>query len=810
MKENDKFRDLEGGNTEVVDVNSKSNSGRVIKDLSGNQWWMERMRPGQGIEEGIHLLKNELSGNNFSWNAASIPGDVYTDLYKAGEIDDPFWGRNMGKCKWVQDYEWWYNYGFNIPDEMEDKDVTLLFEGVDYSCEVWLNGYYLGRHEGMMSPFKFNVTEFIDKTKPHVPNNLIAIKLDPPPKNQKNFAGLKHNFAGDYLTGVIPFGIWQPIKLIATDSIFIDGYRVESKVYGDKKADLEFEVEVTSIGVVEENITINIEVCREDKKYTVAKEITLATENSKHTLNLSIEDADLWWPYELGEPNLYDVNIKAIRNEKVLDEINERFGIREIQMKMNPGFNEDEAENPWTFVINGKEMFLRSACWGGQPSFFYGRNSREKYEFYLKEAKECNINNLRIFGWHPAETNDFYEVCDELGITVWTNFSFATQVFRDDDEYLQKVDAEIAEIVKTRRNHPSTLMWMGGEEVYFSEAHVQSNNRKLMERIGDITRSLTNVPYGDASPLSSREGIRMGYKTKESAHANSHYYAAGAVFMEDYYPHLDYCIIPELTAASSPNVESLKKFIPENELWPMGLSYGYHAGDMDILKILNYEVFGDMKLNSLEEFVEATQIAQGTIFQYALEHFRRSKPHVSGVALCHFITNWPIIKWDLIDYYGEKKKSFEMVKKSYQPLLPSMEYKKRRWLPGELFEANLWIVNDYYKIYSDLQMVCTVVDTKGNEVINKIITVDIGENSSNQVSKVEWTVNGTIGESFNVKLELIDSNRVVLAENDYMVLINDQEASKTEALRLYNESRVLRDEYGRGYYRYALDQIKFR
>lgn len=57
------------------------------------------------MEEGIHLLVNELSGNNFSWNTAKVPGDVYTDLYAAGEIEDPFFGRNMGKCKWVQYYE---------------------------------------------------------------------------------------------------------------------------------------------------------------------------------------------------------------------------------------------------------------------------------------------------------------------------------------------------------------------------------------------------------------------------------------------------------------------------------------------------------------------------------------------------------------------------------------------------------------------------------------------------------------------------------------------------------------------------------
>ena len=93
---------------------------------------------------------------------------------------------------------------------------------------------------------------------------------------------------------------------------------------------------------------------------------------------------------------------------------------------------------------------------------------------------------------------------------------------------------------------------------------------------------------------------------------------------------------------------------------------GYHAADIDVLKNLNYEVFGYTCTGTLEEFVEATQIAQGTVAQFALEHFRRQKPHVSGVSLCHFITNWPIIKWDIIDYYGQTKKSFDL-RKAFLP-----------------------------------------------------------------------------------------------------------------------------------------------
>ena len=221
-------------------------------------------------------------------------------------------------------------------------------------------------------------------------------------------------------------------------------------------------------------------------------------------------------------------------------------------------------------------MFLRSACWGGQPSFFYGRNSSQKYRMFLENAKEANINNLRIFGWHPAETKEFYDICDELGITVWTNFSFATQEFRTDQSYLDKVTQEIQGSVISRRNHPSNIMWMGGEEVFFTEAHVESGNKALMQMIGKITNQLTNVPYADASPLSSKEGIRMGYATKESAHANSHYYAA-AQFYGRLLSEFGLLYYSRTYSCFRSKCGSLRKFIPQNELWPMGLSWGYHA-----------------------------------------------------------------------------------------------------------------------------------------------------------------------------------------------------------------------------------------
>jgi beta-mannosidase len=777
---------------------------RLELDLSGNDWKMERMRPGQGTAEKFHELPSEFQGTMFSWNSASVPGDVYSDLQRAGEIEDPYYGRNMHKAKWVQDYEWWYVRRFDVPQEMSGKELRIMFEGVDYSCQVWLNGYELGRHEGMFSPFSFDITDKVRFERWNGGSNILMVKLDPPPKNYRNVGGKKVCFSGDYYTGIIPIGIWRPVKLLATEKTRIDAFRVESELNGSNAV---VHTEVDMHNSSDDTLLVKVQISLkghnfESQAYTQEVTLEASPGTCKARLSVAIPDANLWWPWDMGEQHLYDIELVIVREDQVLDRLTDVIGVREIKMAMNPGFTEEEVQYPWTFMINGKRHFLRSACWGGQPSFLYGRNRNEKYERLLHMVKECNINNLRIFGWHPPEIPYFYKLCDQLGITVWTNFTFATQAFPGDPEYVESVVYESVEIVKERRNHPSNIFWMGGEEVFFSPAHTHSGNKLIMEAIGEAVAGHTSVPYGLASPLSHGSGLTLGFKPKDSLHANGHYYAAGRSFMEDFYPSLDCAIIPELTAASAPSPESLAKFIPPDELWPMGPSWGYHWADIDKLKALNVEVFGDERVESLEQFAEATQVAQGTIFQYALELYRRRKPRLSGVSLCHFITNWPDIKWGLVDYYGIKKKSFDFVKRSYQPLLPSLEFSKRRWLPGERFAAKLWTINDSYVDYEAISYSWIIKDNAGQSVCQGELETKIAADSSTAVGEVQWQVEGIVNEMFTVELELRRQNGELLSFNVYTLLLGDQEEVRQTLKKHLEESNERIRRYGKSYYRY--------
>ena len=161
---------------------SKTEAGQRVRDLSGMKWKFKMMLPGEGVKKGLHELPSE-DIETLVWNSARVPGDVYTDLWKAGVIDDPYFGRNNVKAQWVQQYEWWYTLQFDMKQVPENEIVQILFEGVDYSCDVWLNGVFLGHHEGVFSKFAFDVTHAL---RMHPWNsqkgrNILTVKLDSPP-----------------------------------------------------------------------------------------------------------------------------------------------------------------------------------------------------------------------------------------------------------------------------------------------------------------------------------------------------------------------------------------------------------------------------------------------------------------------------------------------------------------------------------------------------------------------------------------------------------------------------------------------------
>ena len=784
-----------------------------VRDLSGMKWKFKMMLPGEGVKKGLHELPSE-DIETLVWNNARVPGDVYTDLWKAGVIEDPYFGRNNVRAQWVQQYEWWYSHQFDMQVIPENEIVELVFEGVDYSCEVWLNGHYLGAHEGVFSKFSFDVTGYL-RTHPHNAQkgrNMLMVKLDPPPQVNALVAGKKTPWFGDYTRDLTPIGIWRPVKMVRTGKVRFNDVYANNTVNDNGSADVKLEITVENTSDTPKKMSFAATI--EGKNFDM-KNIDLEFDEiiqpglHKVTKTVHVKEAKLWWPWDLGDQNLYKAII-VLKDGKTNHDLNETvFGIREVTSKWNPGFEKDvDVTFPRSTYINGKFHFIRSACWGGPPDIFVGRTSPAEYKELIRLAKEMNMNNIRIFGWHPPEIPEFYQYCNEMGMTVWQDMiPLGTGNIPYEEENLVEIFNEGVKVVKERRNHPSLIMMEGGEEMMFRTRDPHAG-RAFLERLGDSLQAYVNLPYVPDSPMTDHMAQEAGFKPKEAVHALRYFYDMGQWLHEDWYQ--TYCdgypIVPEFAITSVPDVESLEKFIPEEEMWPPGLSWGHHWADLTRLRMQNWDVFGDEMKGSLEEFVEATQDAQGIIFQNGIEHFRRDKPSLSGIALCHFITYCPDMKWGIIDNYQKPKNSFNFVKKAYQPLLVNFEFKKRRWHTDEPFIGNIWVVNDFYKEYKNCTVEFKIKDASGKILNAQNFDIKkIEENSAKQFFEIKEDVLASVKDRFVVELEMKDTAGNIISANDYFFLIGDQQ----EATKYYNswkqkriEQENLHGRYGSYYHFY--------
>ncbi|SNR31196.1 beta-mannosidase [Lutibacter agarilyticus] len=764
-------------------ISNHNNNSQSITNLDGYKWKMKMMLPGQGIKEGLHKLPPG-DIETLVWNPAKVPGDVYTDLWKVGAIEDPYFGRNSVKAQWVMQYEWWYSVQFKVNQDLSDKVARLDFESIDHECDIWLNGHFIGSHKGSFSSFSFDVNEAILTNKHWLKaTNMLVIRLAPPPQVNANVAGLKTPWFGDYWRDLIPFGITGSVDLVFTGKSRILDVYAKPVVKNDKNASVIFEIEVDNTEKIakEKNITISFQ----GKNFT-SKEQTISFKEvikpGKQIIKkeVKVENPQLWWPWDLGKPNLYEAKVSLDEGKINQDFKKLTYGLRKVEMAWNPGFTKDEVSFPRTTLINGKPIFIRSACWGGPPDIFVGRTSEEKYRKLIALAKEANMNNIRIFGWHPPEIPLFYQLCNEQGITVWQDIiPLGTGNIPNEPELLERIYQEGENVIKNRRNNPSIIMMEGGEEMLLRASDAEYANN-FLKTLGDRYQGMVDLPYVPDSPLTCDVSKEAGYKPKEAVHALGYFYQMGRWLMEDWYKSLDFPIVPELAITSVPNVENLQKFIPENEIWPPGPSWGHHWADLDRLRIQNFDAFGDEKTGSLQEFVDATQDAQGIIFQLSIEHFRRNKPKTSGIALCHFITYWPDMKWGMIDNYLKPKRSFNYVKTAYQPVLVNFNFEKRRWLNSEKFKGEFWVVNDYYKEYKNCNVSYSIVDDNKNVLKEATFKVaKIEENSAKQYFELEADVLKKVQNNFYVTMELTDENGTILSSNEYMFLIgNQKEASE--------------------------------
>lgn len=691
-------------------------------------WMMTYADPGAGERLGLAGAEPASSGGSGGppaglapWTAVAVPGDVHTGLLAAGQIEDPFFDRNVEDVQWVEDREWWYQVSFTGPagPAPAERDV-LVFDGLDTLATVYLNGQALGSHRNMFRPAEFDVSGLIAAGG----RNVLAVRFDPvrasvPGQDADGhwggyFAGerryLRKNqaqFSWDWAPRLVNVGIWREVRLER-----FDGARLLPPYARTLRADGALAVLSVESAVQQwdgqagrsddqAELSVTVRLSRHGRVLTERAELADGTARAV----LSVPQPDLWWPHGLGDPALYELEVTLQRAGRVIDRVQERIGLRTVELDRTPDPAEAGAER-FGFVVNGIPVFAKGANWIPADAL-NGRVGEQRYSQLLRLLTDANGNMVRVWGGGQYEQDAFYDLADELGIMVWQDFMFACATYPDDAGFAAEVAAEAQYQVQRLRNRPSLVIWVGNNEIdwiddtqgwaqpgrdYPGKHLFHGELPELVRRLDPGRPYWPSSPYGGDDHNSAQAGDRHNWQVwhglgdrrfgerperdfSPSGVSYHHYADDSARFVSEFGMH------------AAPVLETLARNVS-----PADLALG-----SDALLFRNCDVpknKGDMLMAAhtglpadLAQYIDYSMICQAEGLKFAIEHYRRRKPRCSGTLFWQWDDCWPGLSWSVLDYYAFPKAGYFYVKRAYAPVLASL-----REEPGGT--VSVWLTND--------------------------------------------------------------------------------------------------------------------
>ena len=667
------------------------------------------------------------------WIEADIPGTVQSSLVKAGKVPDPYVAFNGSKILWADNQRWVYRKRFTVPEEMKKKRLRLVFDGVDYRAFFWLNGEKLCYHEGMFGGPEIDIGPYVDLEGE---NELIVCVLpcpNPPHNNVRPYILHRWHFNMDIIT----MGLWRPVRLVGEDRIFLaDPQVITTRIDQDGTAHLSLSVTLGNMVLWPFEAHVRF-ILRSPvpgtEPLTVEKVPGFCQGSLRVCCEMEVPQAALWWPAGMGDQPLYQVDIVADLYEYQKqaaptehDELHFRTGIRTLRMlpAPNPDLPNDikpvANTNPyglynWCLSINGRAFFGKGSNW--MPIDQMLRLPRERYDRLLRRVRECHINLLRPWGAGLLETDDFYDLCDEYGICVWQETLMANGLY--DQSRLEVWRDTMRRNICRLRNHPSLVMWCGGNEF---DPDVPEN-KGVVDEIAALC--------GELDPA------REFHRACPYGGDNHSYLVSwmGGQYYTGYVKDLSVAIT-EFSLASPPCIETLEKLMPPEDLkrWPPDLPDDIHRYDyadwgenvqrresafsiLDAhLSSITNVMFPAMsecgKPRDMEEFIAYLQTAQGLLTQFGNDFWRSRWPRCTMAVSWVFNVIFPdSMSWAYVDYFGVPKRSFYFKKRSLEPLHAGAIFDDLFTPAGDVFTARLFVVNENLTSYSGLALKTRLYDT---------------------------------------------------------------------------------------------------
>lgn len=615
------------------------------------------------------------------WIPASVPGAVQLDWARARGLPDLAYAGNVAAYAGLEDFHWMYRT--EVPEVKLRKGEELFFYcgGVDFQCEVRLGGVAVLRHTGMLTAFELDVSAARGGTP-------LEILVYPAPKRE----GMPDDRtqASDVTKPAVSYGWdWHP-RLIPLGLCEHAGFEVRARSH-IRHADFAYRL-AEDLSAAE--ITVSVE-CSDPGApchwRLLDPEGLTAVESRQPEARL--DRPRLWWTHDQGAQALYTLEVALSEG----DFLRRKVGFRRIRLVMHPGAWESGADTfpksrekpPITLELNGRRIFAKGSNWVC-PDIFHGRVGRETYQPLLELARGAHFNLLRCWGGAPAAKEAFFERCDELGILVWQEFPLACNLYPDDPAYLRMLDQESRSLIRRVRQHPCLGMWVGGNELFnsWSKMTDQGLPLRLLDRnCFDLDRG---TPFLPTAPV---EGMGHGdYRFR---------YRGREVF--ETFRQARCTAYTEFGCPGASPVDYIKTFIPEAELWPPRLKtswevhHGLGAWEPEPTAWLCTSTlrhyFGPAAC--LEDLVAQSAWLQCEGCRFIFEEARRQQPRCSMALNWCFNEPWPTAANNsIVNWPARPKPAYTSVKEACRPVLASARIPRFQWRAGDLFTAELWILND--------------------------------------------------------------------------------------------------------------------
>jgi beta-mannosidase len=545
--------------------------------------------------------------------------------------------------------------------------VYLRLEGLATLADVWLNGTHILSSRNMFVTHRIDVTDLLRES-----NELVICfrslgkALEPRrarPRwktmlvNHQNLRWFRTTLLGrmpGWSPLIAPVGPWAPIGLESVEKIEVKALRIST---GARSLSLRA------------NLSLTVDEAR-----VVVGDATLPLDVNDRDVRGDLEiDKPLWWPHTHGTPHLETCRLELRLGEEWLTVDCGRVGFRDIRLDTEGG--------SVRFLVNGVPVFCRGACWT-TLDILRLRGDAASLRRALETARDSGANMLRVGGTMTYESEDFYRLCDELGILVWQDFMFANMDYPvADPEFRADVEAEARQVLARLHRHPCMAAYCGGSEVaqqaammglpekYWSNELFLETLPRLCEEAQPGVAYFPSSPWGGALPFHVSEGIAHYYGVGAYRRPLADAKTARVKFATEC---LGFSNVPEQSTMGLVLEGTMPP--PHHPRWkarvPRDNGSGYDFEDIrdHYLKLLFGEDPNELRAQDVARYYAISRVVSGEVMSQTYGEWRAPSSGCGGGLVWFYRDLWPGAGWGITDSTGERKAALWYLKRAWQPV----------------------------------------------------------------------------------------------------------------------------------------------